>query len=121
MQDKAKLREEMRRYIDLNAMHGNYRYRPLLIFPEGTCVSNECTLMFHKGAFELDCWVCPVVIKYDTKCLSPYWDTKKRAFFAHVAYICSRWCMPVDVYWLEPTRIMKRESPEQFASRVKEK
>jgi len=36
---------------------------PLLIFPEGTCVNNEYTVLFHKGAFELDCHVCPIAIK----------------------------------------------------------
>lgn len=36
---------------------------PLLIFPEGTCVNNEYTVLFHKGAFELDCLVCPIAIK----------------------------------------------------------
>lgn len=38
-------------------------YPPLVIFPEGTCVNNEYTVLFHKGAFELDCLVCPVAIK----------------------------------------------------------
>lgn len=36
---------------------------PILVFPEGTCVNNEYTVLFHKGAFELDCVVCPVAIK----------------------------------------------------------
>lgn len=36
---------------------------PLLIFPEGTCVNNDYTILFHKGAFELECIVCPVAIK----------------------------------------------------------
>ena len=36
---------------------------PILIFPEGTCVNNEYTVLFHKGAFELDAMVCPVAIK----------------------------------------------------------
>lgn len=37
---------------------------PLLIFPEGTCVNNEYTVLFKKGAFELDAIVAPVAIKY---------------------------------------------------------
>lgn len=36
---------------------------PLLIFPEGTCVNNEYTVLFHKGAFELECLVCPIALK----------------------------------------------------------
>jgi glycerol-3-phosphate O-acyltransferase 3/4 len=37
---------------------------PLLIFPEGTCVNNEYTVMFQKGAFDMDAVVCPIAIKY---------------------------------------------------------
>ena len=36
---------------------------PLLIFPEGTCVNNEYTVLFKKGAFELGAAVCPIAIK----------------------------------------------------------
>lgn len=39
---------------------------PILIFPEGTCVNNEYTVLFHKGAFELGAVICPVAIKYDS-------------------------------------------------------
>ncbi|KAJ3066609.1 1-acylglycerol-3-phosphate O-acyltransferase 6 (lysophosphatidic acid acyltransferase, zeta), partial [Podochytrium sp. JEL0797] len=35
---------------------------PLLIFPEGTCVNNEYTVLFQKGAFELDAAVVPCAI-----------------------------------------------------------
>ena len=41
----------------------NTRANPLLIFPEGTCVNNDYTILFHKGAFELDCTICPIAIK----------------------------------------------------------
>lgn len=37
---------------------------PLLVFPEGTCVNNQYTVLFHKGVFELDALICPVAIKY---------------------------------------------------------
>ena len=36
---------------------------PILMFPEGTCVNNDYTVLFHKGAFELGVDVCPVAIK----------------------------------------------------------
>jgi glycerol-3-phosphate O-acyltransferase 3/4 len=41
----------------------NTKANSLLIFPEGTCVNNDYTILFHKGAFELDCVVCPIAIK----------------------------------------------------------
>lgn len=38
---------------------------PLVLFPEGTCVANRHTVMFKKGAFELEnCEVHPVALKY---------------------------------------------------------
>lgn len=36
---------------------------PLLIFPEGTCVNNEYSVLFKRGAFELGAAVCPVAIR----------------------------------------------------------
>jgi glycerol-3-phosphate O-acyltransferase 3/4 len=81
---------------------------PLLIFPEGTCVNNEYTVMFKKvtdtkqvdnfrfksyycetwnmcsdpfwpvqGAFELDCTVCPIAIKYNKIFVDAFWNSKK--------------------------------------------
>ena len=55
--DRAIVSKRMRQHV--NDMKNN----PLLIFPEGTCVNNEYTVLFHKGAFDLDCLVCPVAIK----------------------------------------------------------
>ena len=47
-----------------NHVRTHYHMAPILIFPEGTCVNNEYTVLFHKGAFELGVTVCPVAIKY---------------------------------------------------------
>ncbi|TPX47892.1 hypothetical protein SeLEV6574_g02393 [Synchytrium endobioticum] len=69
---------------------------PLLIFPEGTCVNNEYTVLFHKGAFELDAAVCPVAIKYNKK-----------------------WALVADVWYLTPEDRREGESAVEFANRVK--
>ena len=53
---------------------------PLLIFPEGTCVNNEYTVLFHKGAFDLGVSVVPVAIKYDKASADAYWHTKTQSF-----------------------------------------
>ncbi|KAL5198908.1 hypothetical protein ABZP36_002420 [Zizania latifolia] len=50
---------------------------PLLIFPEGTCVNNQYTVMFKKGAFELGCAVCPIAIKYNKIFVDAFWNSKK--------------------------------------------
>ncbi len=34
---------------------------PLLIFPEGTCVNNEYTVMFKRGAFDIGATVSAVL------------------------------------------------------------
>ena len=46
-----------------NHVRAHYTMAPILIFPEGTCVNNDYTVLFHKGAFELGVPVCPVAIK----------------------------------------------------------
>ena len=55
--DRLIVSKRMRQHVN------NVKNCPLLIFPEGTCVNNEYTVLFHKGAFELDCLVCPIAIK----------------------------------------------------------
>lgn len=55
--DRAIITQKMKKHVS------DPRNNPLLIFPEGTCVNNEYTVLFHKGAFELDCLVCPIAIK----------------------------------------------------------
>jgi 1-acyl-sn-glycerol-3-phosphate acyltransferase len=93
--------------------------KPLLIFPEGTCVNNEYTVLFHKGAFELGCLVCPIAIKYSKAYGDPYFNTREQTFTGHLVYLMTRWCMPVDVYWIEPQRIRQDETVVAFADRVK--
>ena len=54
-------------FYRMRAHVANATSSPILIFPEGTCVNNEYTVLFHKGAFELDAQICPVAIKYVNK------------------------------------------------------
>lgn len=55
--DRAIVSKRMKQHVS------DPKNNPLLIFPEGTCVNNEYTVLFHKGAFDLDCLVCPIAIK----------------------------------------------------------
>jgi len=95
------------------------RNKPLLVFPEGTCVNNEFTVLFHKGAFELDSLVCPIAIKYSKYYGDPYFNTREQTFTAHLVYLMTRWCMVADVYWIEAQECQDNESKVQFANRVK--
>jgi glycerol-3-phosphate O-acyltransferase 3/4 len=92
---------------------------PLLIFPEGTCVNNNYTVLFHKGAFDLDCLICPVAIRYDKTFGDPYWMSSKQTFLGHVLYLMTRWALVADVWWLPPQKIKQDESAASFAYRVK--
>lgn len=97
----------------------NLMANPLLIFPEGTCVNNEYTILFHKGAFELDCAVCPVAIKYSKRFGDPYFNTRVQTFTAHLFYLMTRWVNKVDVYWVPPVKRETNETSVDFTNRVK--
>lgn len=113
--DKEKLAKKMRDHVNVDWQQKS----PLIIFPEGTCVNNEYTVLFHKGAFELGCDVCPVAIKYNKRLLDPYWNTREQSFTQHVLYLMTRWCMIADVWWLPPQRRAQGETSIDFAKRVK--
>jgi DTW domain-containing protein YfiP len=61
---------------------------PLLVFPEGTCVNNEYTVMFKKGAFDLGATVCPVAIKYNKIFVDAFWNSRRQAFSTYI--VCTR-------------------------------
>ncbi|RVD91856.1 1-acyl-sn-glycerol-3-phosphate acyltransferase [Tubulinosema ratisbonensis] len=91
----------------------------MLIFPEGTCVNNKYSVLYQKGAFDLEAVVCPVAIKYRKNLLDPYWNTSKHTFFIHLLYLMSRWKLDVEVHWLPPRVKLEGEIPADFAMRVK--
>jgi len=92
---------------------------PMLIFPEGTCVNNEYTVLFQKGAFELGVPVYPVGIKYKKYLNDPYWNRRKQCFTMHILYLMTRWGVNADVFWLNRMSKRTTESSMQFAYRVK--
>lgn len=93
---------------------------PLLIFPEGTCVNNEYTVMFKKGAFELGCTVCPIAIKYNKIFVDAFWNSKKQSFTMHLVRLMTSWAVVCDVWYLEPQTLQPSETPIDFAERVRD-
>uniref|UniRef100_A0A7N0VB07 Phospholipid/glycerol acyltransferase domain-containing protein n=1 Tax=Kalanchoe fedtschenkoi TaxID=63787 RepID=A0A7N0VB07_KALFE len=93
---------------------------PLLIFPEGTCVNNQYTVMFKKGAFELDCVVCPVAIKYNKIFVDAFWNSKKQSFTMHLLQLMTSWAVVCDVWYLEPQTKKPEETAIEFAERVRD-
>ncbi|KAI8900121.1 hypothetical protein BC833DRAFT_537188 [Globomyces pollinis-pini] len=92
---------------------------PLLIFPEGTCVNNEYTVLFHKGAFDLGCKVAPVAIKYNKNLADAYWHTKTQTFTIHLLYLMTRWGLEAEVWYLPPRAKRPNQSAIDFANEVK--
>jgi glycerol-3-phosphate O-acyltransferase 3/4 len=93
---------------------------PLLIFPEGTCVNNEYTVMFKKGAFELNCTVCPIAIKYNKIFVDAFWNSKKQSFTMHLVRLMTSWAVVCEVWYLEPQTLREGETPIEFSERVRE-
>ncbi|XP_021776296.1 glycerol-3-phosphate acyltransferase 3-like [Chenopodium quinoa] len=112
--DRAVVQRKLRDHV-----HGADN-NPLLIFPEGTCVNNEYTVMFKKGAFELDCPVCPVAIKYNKIFVDAFWNSKKQSFTTHLLQLMTSWAVVCDVWYLEPQTIKTGETPIKFAERVRD-
>ena len=111
--DRILISERMKRHAS------SQTNAPLLVFPEGTCVNNEATVLFHKGAFELGAAVVPVAIKYNKRLLDPYWNTREQSFSQHVLYLMTRWFMVVDVWWLPLQELKEGETAIEFSNRVK--
>ncbi|OEL28785.1 Glycerol-3-phosphate acyltransferase 3 [Dichanthelium oligosanthes] len=93
---------------------------PLLIFPEGTCVNNQYTVMFKKGAFELGCAVCPIAIKYNKIFVDAFWNSKKQSFTMHLVRLMTSWAVVCDVWYLEPQYLREGETAIAFAERVRD-
>jgi glycerol-3-phosphate O-acyltransferase 3/4 len=53
---------------------------PLLVFPEGTCVNNEYTVMFKRGAFDVGATICPIAIKYNKIFVDAFWNSRRQPF-----------------------------------------
>ncbi|KAK8617767.1 hypothetical protein V6N13_080673 [Hibiscus sabdariffa] len=93
---------------------------PLLIFPEGTCVNNQYSVMFKKGAFELGCTVCPVAIKYNKIFVDAFWNSRKQSFTVHLLQLMTSWAVVCDVWYLEPQNLRPGETAIEFAERVRD-
>ncbi|KAI9091286.1 hypothetical protein DFS34DRAFT_635593 [Phlyctochytrium arcticum] len=111
--DRSVLAQKMRAHVH------NVKNVPLLIFPEGTCVNNEYTVLFHKGAFDLDAAVAPVAIKYNKRWADAYWHSKTQTFTKHLMYLMTRWAMVADVWYLPPRSRKSGQSPVEFANEIK--
>ncbi|EJW04022.1 hypothetical protein EDEG_01687 [Edhazardia aedis USNM 41457] len=114
-QDRQLVTQKMREHIH------SLKKAPMLVFPEGTCVNNKFTVLFQKGAFEMDCCVVPVSIQFRRNLMDPYWNRRKHTFTEHIFYLMTRWNLEADVWWLDKEVRKENELPTEFAMRVKDK
>lgn len=91
----------------------------MLIFPEGTCVNNTCTVMFQKGVFEAGVSVIPVSIKYGEGNFDPYWNRREKSFLEVIWDYLTTVSFDVNVVYHEPIRKKKTETSSDFAMRCK--
>jgi 1-acyl-sn-glycerol-3-phosphate acyltransferase len=111
--DRLALAQKMKEHVNQPSKS------PLLIFPEGTCVNNEYTVLFQKGAFELGAMVVPIAIKYDKSWADAYWHTKTQTFTVHLLYLMTRWKLVADVWYLPPRCKRPGQTAAEFANEVK--
>eukprot|EP00270_Netrium_digitus_P009440 TRINITY_DN2867_c0_g1_i1.p1 TRINITY_DN2867_c0_g1~~TRINITY_DN2867_c0_g1_i1.p1 ORF type:complete len:409 (+),score=94.78 TRINITY_DN2867_c0_g1_i1:152-1378(+) len=112
--DRAIVAEKLRKHVQ------SHDSNPLLIFPEGTCVNNEYTVMFKKGAFELGSDVCPIAIKYNKIFVDAFWNSRKQSFTMHLVRLMTSWAVVCDVWYMEPQSIRPGETAIEFAERVRD-
>jgi len=99
-----------------------YTRSPMLMFPEGTCVNNNYTVLFQKGAFDVDAEIFPIALKYRRNLLDPYWNRRASTFTMNVFYLMTRWWLEADVWWMEGVRkgIRKKENKNKEHKKDKE-
>ncbi|MES1903030.1 MAG: hypothetical protein MHPSP_002395 [Paramarteilia canceri] len=93
---------------------------PILVFPEGTCISNNAVMMFNKGSFEVpNAVIYPVAIKYDSRFADPFWNSSRYSLFHFIIRLATSWGLVCDVYYLPPQVLHEGETSIEFANRVK--
>jgi len=93
--------------------------KPILIFPEGTCINNTSVMMFKKGSFEVGGVIYPVAIKYDPIFGNAFWNSMQEPMAQYVFNMITSWAIVCDVWYLPPMAIQEGENSIQFANRVK--
>ena len=98
---------------------------PLLVFPEGTCVNNQYSVLFKRGAFDLvhplteePVTVYPIAIKYNAAFVDAFWNSRRQSFAAHLFHLMTTWGIVADVHFLAPERKRVGETGIEFAQRV---
>ena len=92
---------------------------PLVVFPEGTCVNNQFSVLFQRGVFSLGVPICPVSIHYNKELMDPYWNRRIQGFAGHFFYLLTRWYIEAEIHWGEPIWCGEQECPVNFSHRVK--
>jgi len=103
----------------LQAHCSNKESRPVLIFPEGTCINNTSVMMFKKGSFEIDTIIYPVAIKYNTLYTEAFWNSSEQSIVRYLFMMLTSWALVCNVWYLPAMRKEPNEDAITFANRVK--
>ncbi len=93
--------------------------RPLLLFPEGTTTNGQFLLPFKSGAFLAGQPVQPVIIRYNTRGMSPSWESiiiNRHIFLLLCQLFHSVTCFTLPCY--VPSEA-ERADPALFAANVR--
>lgn len=112
----AKVKERMERIHQGN----KYNERPILLFPEGTTTNGRYLLPFKTGAFIAGVPLQPVVLKYQTKGVSPAWESIP-AIRHIILMLCNPFhsviCYQLPIYNPSPE---EQKDPALYAANIRE-
>jgi len=115
IEDRKHVVQKMTEYVQ-----DKTRY-PILVFPEGTCISNKAVMLFNKGSFEVPgVTIYPAAIKYDPRFADPFWNSSHFSLHHFVLRLATSWGLVCDIHYLEPQKKRENETGIEFARRVKQ-
>jgi len=97
----------------------DYRYPPVVIFPEGTTTNGKFLIPFKTGAFVAGKPVKPVAIRYKYKTFSPSWESVKAV--PHLLQLLTQVYNAAEIYYL-PVYVPNEDEkadPALYASNVR--
>lgn len=112
----SKVKDRMKRLAQGNPQHE----RPILLFPEATTTNGKFLLPFRSGAFLAGEPLRPVILKYDTRGVSPAWESIAAHWHAFLM-LCNLThhvtCYELPIYMPSPE---ERQDPVLYASNVRQ-
>ncbi|XP_074604638.1 glycerol-3-phosphate acyltransferase 4-like [Brevipalpus obovatus] len=91
---------------------------PIIVYPEGTCTTDNVIMRFRKGWFDIVSEVYPSAIEYDIRYGPVFWNSRTKSIWLYFWKIFQNWATVCDIYYMAPMQKEKDESGAMFANRV---